>query len=135
MKSGVQRRYKAIGDEGCFALCIIQGGNKNCTDWEAYIIIQDAIAKGFLRDDCLVLKQGQFMGMVAGGAWTHTVETASYRPRLGEICIERWAYTDKDGEVHKHFGLRTDEGLWDPLGNSETFEHGECIEKRIFRKT
>lgn len=133
MKEGVQKNYKAIGDTGCFALCIIQAAGKNTTDWEAYIIIRDAILKGFLNEQCLVLKQAALMGMVAGREWTHTVEKADYQPKLGEICIEHWAYTDDKKKYHEHFGLRTKEGLWDPMGDSETFAHGKCIDKRIFR--
>ena len=135
MNAGIQRFFASLGSDGCFAICIAEGGKPGRPARDMVELAIQGQQFRYLRSDMLVLKQAAFMGLCAGGQWTHTVELASYQPNIDEICIEKWAYTDADGDKHEHFALRLDDGtLWDPLGNSETLKQGRCIEKRIFRR-
>jgi len=135
MTAGIQRLFAAIGESGCFALCIVEAGQPGCPPHTAVdMVIRGQVLK-YLDADMTVRKQELFMEMCAGGEWNYRPEKATYIPLPSEISIEKWAYTHPKSGYHEHFAWRRQDGtLWDSLGNSETLKQGKCIDKRIFRR-
>lgn len=129
MKAGVQKLLASIGSDGCYALCIVELGQRGRPDREAVDIIEQGIQLGYLREDMYVIDAASLMTLSRGGHWSCTHEAAEYKPMPGDLVIERWERTTPQGKTYSHFVLYD----WDPLGDSETRKHGKCVSKRVFR--
>jgi len=128
MIAGIQALFKTMGEEGCFALCIIEGAKPGRPARDAVELVIQGQQLKFLGAEMLVWKHAQFMDLCAGGSWAYRKEGPEYYPQPGDVVIEEWLWK------YVHFMLRLGADLWDPLGNSQTRKNGKCISKRVFRR-
>ena len=130
MTAGIQALFKSIGEDGCYALCIIELGRRGRLDRDCVDIIEQAIQMKALRQDMFVLDPALLLSLAGGGQWTVRIESATYVPLSTEMSVEYWKYTASDGTVYGHFILPD----WDSLGESNTRKYGKCVSKRIFTR-
>lgn len=137
----IQRIHSAIGKAGCYALACVQAADPGISSGDALDIIIYAISKKFIYfnpgnmadpenmrvDDaaaliCLTRKEPL-------RAWTRRRELPGYKPRPGELVIERWV-----SATNNHFIVREGSMAWDPYGDSATVKNGKMESYRIFSR-
>jgi len=133
MKPGIQSFLSAVGESGCYALCILQlAGATDIVDK-----LEQAIDKRFIKfnyndydddDNFFVMDPAGMLSWLTGKKWAVTKEGPAYLPRPGELVVNRWERV-KTGSVTAHFRLP----VWDPLIDSATIRYGTIASKRVFR--
>ena len=134
-----QSFYKAIGEWGCYALCICNIAEQVLGHpVDKVSMIEEAIKKGYISwndDNYLdpknfdVNQPALFLGMMTGRRFAVRKEfnDVLYRPMPGEYIVERW---ERNG--YGHFA-RTREG-YNSLQDSKCVTLGKLASLRIFKE-
>ena len=130
---------KAIGEWGCYALCIINIAEE-VTGLHFNILqkIEEAIDRGYIswnKNNYLDPKNfdvdypAEFLGMLTGLKWEvrHEYNDIIYKPKENEYIIERW---ERNG--YGHFA-RTRDG-YNSLQDSKCVSLGTLASLRIFKQ-
>lgn len=137
----IQRFHSAIGKAGCYALACVQAAYPNIKSGEALDIILDAIGKKYIYLNIENMADPENMRVDDAAAlicltrreplqaWTRRRELPGYKPRPGELVIERWV-----SPTNNHFIVREGTRAWDPYGNSVTVKTGKLESYRIFAR-
>ncbi|MBQ7746011.1 MAG: DUF261 family protein [Spirochaetia bacterium] len=135
-----QSFMKAIGEYGCYALCIIniaeQVMGKRIDKLAA---IENGIATGSIEwhddnyrhpDNMYVERPNRFLSLLTGGKkWSVRKESdILYKPKKGEYIVERWT---RNG--YGHFA-RTRDG-YNSLQDSKCVTLGKIESLRVFKET
>ena len=129
---------KAIGEYGCYALCIIDIAERILGyKLDALKAIEEGISKGYIewhednyahKDNLYIIMPNLFLGMLTGLKFTVRKETdALYKPQKGEYIVERW---ERNG--YGHFA-RTRDG-YNSLQDSKCVTLGKLASLRIFKE-
>jgi hypothetical protein len=133
LESGVQDKIKAIGDSGCYALCLVKIGeiHSGCESSMEFAVgdIEQAVNEGCIGADMTVLEGAEFLGLLTFGGWTETYESADYTPQAGDYAVAEW-FNPRTGDTH--FTLEYPE-KWNSLENSVTVKEGRIRSYRIYR--
>jgi hypothetical protein len=135
---GLQVGAKRIGESGCYFLSILkQAGRVPGAYPEALgyslALYFDAIDRGWLDEDCLVIDGGALFSRVAGCLWKVKKEGKEYSVQPGELEILRFE-VQKTGITYTHFVVGDGKGNveWDPWPRSLTVKNGQLMGKRIY---
>ena len=129
---------KAVGDYGCYALCIINIAEEitgcHCN---TLLELEYGIDKGYIifnRNNYYdpgnfdVLEPAKFLAMMVGGRWSvRKSDDILYKPQQGEYVVERW---ERNG--YGHFA-RTRAG-YNSLQDSKCVTLGKLASLRIFKR-
>jgi hypothetical protein len=139
MKQGIQTLLGEAGEAACYALDIIEigerAGRQKLNPVDAFY---QGIERGFIyynekdpndNDNFFVKNPPALLSMVAGGKWTVEKAGPDYTPRPGEYVVDRWERV-RTGAVIGHFRLPD----WDSLQDSQTVRYGKIVSKRVFRR-
>lgn len=130
---------KAIGEYGCYALCIINIAEKvNGRKLITLDALEAGINGGYIewheenyahRDNFYVINPAGFLGILTGKRWSvrKEAEDILYKPGPDEYVVERW---ERNG--YGHFA-RTRDG-YNSLQDSKCVTLGRCASLRIFKK-
>lgn len=133
MKQGIQSFFLSAGLTGCYCFSIIKiAENILKTEIDAVTALQEGIKNKFIRvneknysqgDNFYVLEPAKFLTFLSGWKCDVKKEDAGYKPKDGEIIVERW-----DCNGNSHFKLPD----WDSLQNSQVVKYGEIKSLRVF---
>lgn len=135
MQNGIQSWYKALGDWGCYFLCLIEIAER-CTG-NKFDVIETAIMvskKGYMKlditnlkddDNFYILHPEKILEYLTGNKWVCTWQPATYIPTPEDYVIR----CNKRGRT-THFNMSD----FDSLQNSVTVKYGKLDSYRIFRK-
>ena len=133
-----QSFMKAIGEWGCYALCIINIAEE-ITGCHCNVLleIEEGINKGYISwnknnyydpKNLDILRPDLFLQMLVGGKWEVREENdIMYKCKDNEYRVERW---ERNG--YGHFA-RTREG-YNSLQDSKCVKLGKLVSLRIFKK-
>lgn len=127
MIDGVQKKLKAIGTDGCYFLCIL----KACDDVNSARILSlydYCVAMKWMDSDCFIKQPEAIVRFLLNK--NVICYKSSNKEDDALFNIARY-YNEKTG--FSHFVLMTDNGIWDPLGDSKTVVEGHIADYRIFR--
>ena len=129
---------KAIGEWGCYALCIINIAEE-VTGLRYNILqkLEEGIRKGYISwneknyydpDNFDVNEPALFLAMLTGTRWSVRKETdILYKPKADEYIVERW---ERNG--YGHFA-RTKAG-YNSLQDSKCVTLGKLASLRVFKQ-
>ena len=129
---------KAVGEWGCYALCIINIAEEiTGLHYNTLQKLEEGIAEGYIRfnrDNYYdpanfdVLEPAKFLQMLVGGKWSvRKSDDVLYRPEKDEYIVERW---ERNG--YGHFA-RTRDG-YNSLQDSKCVKLGKLASLRIFKR-
>jgi hypothetical protein len=135
LNNGIQDFIKAIGDEGCYALCLCKiaeiaeplSGYPNGV--EPVTNINLAIEAGCIKNDMTVLDGAGFLRDMTGRKWTKEYKPAGYKPAEGDYLIAEW-FNKRTGKTH--FTLEYPV-KWNSLRDSVTVKEGVIRSYRLYR--
>ena len=114
----IQRALKYIGDEGCYFLCLRKMAGRKDED-----LLKDyffCLENGYIDRDCYVKNPIAILS-----AWGVKYRNVRKDSSYGQIVVYKH-------NANLHFCLNTDEGLFDPLGDSNTVKYGHVDSYRLF---
>lgn len=118
MKIEIQKALKYIGDEGCYFLCLRKLANRaDDTLLEDYYT---CLEHDYMDKDCYI-KDPVAILRSWGVKWTNVRKSNSY----GQIVVYKH-------NAFLHFCALTEDGLFDPLGESNTVKNGHVDSYRLF---
>ena len=118
----IQKIAQAIGEFGCYYLCILKLFNRENEALSLYTYFTQA---KIMKPDCFINFPDKMAKHLSGQTWTVTHEPADYVAKPGEKEVHRYEW----GKL-SHFVLPD----WDPLQDSNTRKNGRLVSKRIFRR-
>lgn len=143
-----QSFMKAVGEYGCYALCIINIAEQiKGSKYDVLGVLEEGIRQtykddkgvehGYIEfheenynhpDNFYVNRPDLFLGMLVGGNWSVRKESdILYKPQPGEYVVERW---ERNG--FGHFA-RTKEGF-NSLQDSKCVTLGKLASLRVFKR-
>ena len=122
----IQQIHKALGDGGCYFLCILRHFDQ---EEESVRWYHKAVGLKYMKPDCFLDRPDQIASMVSKKRWTVRHEGPEYEPGPKEWVIERYERKSTAGNW-SHFVLPD----WDPLGVSVTRSQGVLASKRVFKE-
>jgi hypothetical protein len=126
MINGIQKKLKMLGDSGCYWLCIL----KACgVDSSRLISLYDyCVAMKWMDSDCFIKQPEAIVGFLL------SKKVICYKSNNEEKdALFNIARFYNDRTKLSHFVLLTDNGIWDPLGDSRTVAEGHIADYRIFK--
>ena len=134
-----QSFMKAIGDNACYALCIINIAEQLVgKPYDTLGVLEEGIKRGYIEfheenynhpDNFYINEPALFLGMLTGKKWSVRKETdILYKPKAGEYVVERW---ERNG--YGHFA-RTRDG-YNSLQDSKCVTLGKLASLRVFKET
>lgn len=132
MSKGIQDDALAIGQSGCYFLCLLKLVGRH---GDALGIYYNARKANAIDDECWVSNPGIILSLAAGGKWDVRHAPKDYVVERGELEILRYERRTSAG-VMGHFVVGDFKGgvLWDPKGDSLTVAQGHLVSKRIVRR-
>ena len=125
-----------LGEGGCYWLCLIHVGESLHGDRriDAVEKFEEAKRLGLCRGDGYINDAAGTMKLLYDAHWYYHKEGAGYAPLDGEFEILRFERPTPK-VIYTHFVVGDGRGgvAYDPLGKSETVEHGTLQSKRILR--
>jgi hypothetical protein len=139
----------AIGRTGCYFLSILKlaekwGGPRR----DALLEYENAVGRGTLGNDCMVLDAGRLLSILTNNGWTclkagpgHELPLTYQCASAEELEILRYERPVEPGDTasseRAHFVVGDGQGKlsWDPYGESRTVRVGKVVSKRVFRRT
>lgn len=123
-----QKIAKAIGETGCYFLCLLKACNK---EDEAIKWYKEFVKKGCMEEDCFILDPSKILKMLTGD--TYNVFKTVAPDEAASILVARF-HNPKTGLYH--FVLVDAEGnvIYDPYGTSNTVSNGYIESYRLFYK-
>ena len=129
---------KAIGEYGCYALCIINIAEEITQEkYDKLRMIEIGIERGMIewhednyahKDNLYVIKPASFLSLLTGRQFTVRKETdILYKPKADEYIVERW---ERNG--YGHFA-RTRDG-YNSLQDSKCVTLGKLASLRVFKQ-
>ena len=130
---------KAVGEYGCYALCIINIAEEHKgLHYNILKTIEEGIRQGLIewhednyehKDNLYVKDAAAFLGMITGEKWSlrHEYDNVLYKPKEGEYIVEKW---ERNG--YGHFA-RTKAG-YNSLQDSKCVKLGKLASLRIFKR-
>ena len=133
-----QSFFKALGEYGCYALCIINIAEQIAgKPYDTIGVLEEAIKKGYIewhednyahKDNFYVEKPDKFLEMMTGRKWNIRKEyDILYQAKPGEYIVERW---ERNG--YGHFA-RTRDG-YNSLQDSKCVSLGSLASLRVFKE-
>ena len=129
---------KAVGNYGCYALCIVQLAREiNQCEFDDIASIQKGIKAGYIDfdpndydspDNFFVRYPDRFLSLLTDKSFTVTKEPATYRPKYGDYVVEWWS---KDGKTG-HFAML--KRGFNSLQYSSNVDKGKIYSYRVFRR-
>ena len=129
---------KAIGENACYALCIIDIAEKiTKKKFEIISTLENAINRGYIDfdfndynddDNFFVRKPDAFLSWLVGRKFSVTYEEPTYSIKKGDYAVEFWSINGKAG----HFA-RTKDGF-NSLDYSVNVSKGKIYSYRVFRE-
>ena len=139
MKQGIQTLLSEAGESACYALDIIEIGERISGKGTDLIdTLYQAFTKGYVyynekdpndNDNFFVKNPAGLLSLVTGGRWDAAKVNADYTPKPGEYVVDYWE-RQAAGKTIGHFRLPD----WDSLADSQTVKYGRIASKRVFRK-
>lgn len=122
----IQQILKALGDGGCYFLCILRhfGQEDEAVRW-----YKKAVGLRMMDLDCFIKRPEQIAGFLSKKRWSVRHEGPEYQAGPREWLIERYERKTPVG-AFAHFVLPD----WDPLGQSLTRTQGTLVSKRVFKE-
>lgn len=130
-----QAIMKVIGESGCYLLSLVKAAEIIMEQRiDAVNVYNLAVLRGYMRQDCFVLRPDMIMAVMTNQMWSIHKEDIDYRTTHGEVVIHRYEWSTPRG-VLSHFVLALEDGsIYDPLGESQTCKHGRLVSMRVLRK-
>lgn len=126
----VQKFAEAIGENGCYFLCLLKHFGKEYDALRWYEKLAGPLAdKSVMGEDCYIKDPARLAGFLSGSRWSVRVEAPEYKVQPGEWEVLRYERKDTM-KTWAHFCLPE----WDPLGDSRTRLQGKLASKRIFKE-
>ena len=133
-----QSFMKAIGEWGCYALCIINIAEEvTGLHYNTLQTLEEAIRKGYIKwnennyydpANFDVVEPALFLSMLTGTKWSVRKESdILYKPNKDEYIVERW---ERNG--YGHFA-RTRDG-YNSLQDSKCVTLGKLASLRVFKQ-
>jgi hypothetical protein len=133
LNNGIQDFIKAIGDEGCYALCLCKVAEiYNRTSVfarDAVVFVERGVSAGNIAPDMTVLDGAAFLWDMTGRKWTKEYKPAGYKPADGDYLIAEW-FNKRTGLTH--FTLEYPV-KWNSLRDSVTVKEGVIRSYRLYR--
>jgi hypothetical protein len=135
LENGAQSFIKAIGDGGCYALCLCTAADLEAEFTDEFPagttvnLIKAGVKKGFLKDDMTVMDGAAFLQLISGRKWTKEYKDAGYVPQKGDYLVAEW-FNRRTGLTH--FTLEYPV-KWDGLKDSVTVKEGKIRSYRLYR--
>ena len=131
-----QKIMLELGTGGCYFLSLIHiaedlyGGRRI----DAVERFEEAKRSGLCLEDGFILHPEGIMSLLYPAPWYYHKEGAGYAPMSGEFEVLRYERPTPK-VIYSHFVVGDGQGgvAYDPLGKSETVEHGTLQSKRILR--
>ncbi len=131
-----QRIMLALGEGGCYFLSLIHiaedlHGGRRIDAVERFV---EAVRQDFCGEDGFIKAPVAIMKLLYDANWYYHKEGPGYQPMVGEFEILRYERPTPK-LIYSHFVVGDGQGgvAYDPLGKSETVEHGTLQSKRILR--
>lgn len=123
-----QKIAKAIGDSGCYFLCLLKACNKEDNAIGYY---KKYVAAGLMEEDCFIKKPVAILSDLTGQSYQVLKSIAP--DEAASILVARF-HNPKTGLYH--FVLVDSNGsvIWDPYGTSNTVANGYIESYRLFYK-
>ncbi|HXK36974.1 MAG TPA: DUF261 family protein [Candidatus Paceibacterota bacterium] len=136
MNTPRQKICKALGEAGCYLLCIVHLAEKILRERiDAEELYEAAEVTEVIEADCFVNDPAKLMKMMVPGNWKMEKYGMAYQLKEGEAEITRYERTTTAGTL-THFVVTDGKGgvTYDPLGDSQCVKLGKPVSKRVFRK-
>ena len=129
---------KAIGNYGCYVLCIIDIAEEiTGKKFNPIQVMEDCITKGFVyfdksnydnKDNFFVKEPHKVLEMLTNRKFTITKESSDYKAKKDEYVIEFWSTNGLDG----HFARINKD--FNSLQKSRNVNSGRIHSYRVFRE-
>lgn len=132
----VQKTFLNLGLYGCYFFCLWKIVEKfnGVRYHDPLLMFERAFERGDIREGCYVLRPDEILRRETGRKWEVRKEGADYQKMAGEVVVLRYERKVENGGDTSHFVLETEDGIWDPLGESLTVKYGKVVSKRVFRE-
>jgi hypothetical protein len=130
-----QAIMKIIGESGCYFLSLVRAAEIiTQSRIDAVNVYNLAVMRGYMKQDCFVLRPDMIMAVMTNQMWSIHKEGADYKTTHGEIVIHRYEWSTPRGLL-AHFILALEDGTrYDPLGESQTVKNGKLVSMRVLRR-
>lgn len=143
MIAGIQRVLLAMGKEGCYYLSLIYHAEAiKGKPWDVVGEFQDMVDRKMIGPDGFIIDASKVFSLLMDEKW-ECIKAGEGHPlplnyvlKSGEREVLRYEYTDDKGVVHAHFVSGDGRGgvSFDPMGVSESVQHGKMVSRRILRR-